>query len=230
MTDEGPRRDTTLGKMAQLPPLRAGWELTAATASQISDGSAAVLIASSAAVRRHGFTPRARIRALAVTGSDPVYMLTGPIPATEKALEKGHLSVDDIDVFEVNEAFAPVVIAWPGTPGPRWPRPTRMAAPSRLAIRWGHRRHPDDEDAARARALGRPLWPADHVRGGRSGQRQHHRAGGLAASGVSPDNVAPRGRRTSARARLTTSGAVGRRALALSIKEAAGLENGGRPG
>jgi acetyl-CoA C-acetyltransferase len=137
MTDEGPRRDTTLGKMAQLPPLRAGWELTAATASQISDGSAAVLIASSAAVRRHGFTPRARIRALAVTGSDPVYMLTGPIPATEKALEKGHLSVDDIDVFEVNEAFAPVVIAWPGTPGPRWPRPTRMAAPSRLAIRWG---------------------------------------------------------------------------------------------
>jgi acetyl-CoA C-acetyltransferase len=111
-TDEGPRRDSTLEKMAELKPLRPGWELTAATASQISDGSAALLIASPAAVRRHGFTPRARIHTLAVTGSDPVYMLTGPIPATEMALSKGHLSVDDIDVFEVNEAFAPVLIAW----------------------------------------------------------------------------------------------------------------------
>jgi len=111
-TDEGPRRDSTLEKMAELPPLRPGWELTAATASQISDGSAALLIASAAAVRRHGFTPRARIHTLAVTGSDPVYMLTGPIPATELVLAKGHLSVDDIDVFEVNEAFAPVLIAW----------------------------------------------------------------------------------------------------------------------
>ena len=63
-------------------------------------------------MRRHGFTPRARIHTLAVTGSDPVYMLTGPIPATDLALQKGHLSVDDIDVFEVNEAFAPVLIAW----------------------------------------------------------------------------------------------------------------------
>ena len=111
-TDEGPRRDSTLEKMAELKPLRPGWELTAATASQISDGSAALLIASPAAVRKHGFTPRARIHTLAVTGSDPVYMLTGPIPATELALSKGHLSVDDIDVFEVNEAFAPVLIAW----------------------------------------------------------------------------------------------------------------------
>jgi acetyl-CoA C-acetyltransferase len=110
--DEGPRRDTSLEKMAELQPLRAGWELTAATASQISDGAAALLIASSGAVRRYGFTPRARIRTLAVTGSDPVYMLTGPIPATELALSKGHLAVDDIDVFEVNEAFAPVLIAW----------------------------------------------------------------------------------------------------------------------
>jgi acetyl-CoA C-acetyltransferase len=111
-TDEGPRRDTTLEKMAEMQPLRPGWELTAATASQISDGSAAVLIASAHAVRRYGFTPRARIRALAVTGADPVLMLTGPIPATERVLEKGHLSIDDIDVFEVNEAFAPVPIAW----------------------------------------------------------------------------------------------------------------------
>jgi len=111
-TDEGPRRDTTLEKMAELQPLRPGWELTAATASQISDGSAAVLIASAQAVRRYGFAPRARIHALAVTGADPVFMLTGPIPATERVLEKGHLAIDDIDVFEVNEAFAPVPIAW----------------------------------------------------------------------------------------------------------------------
>jgi acetyl-CoA C-acetyltransferase len=111
-TDEGPRRDTTLEKMAEMQPLRPGWELTAATASQISDGSAAVLIASAHAVRRYGFAPRARVRALAVTGADPVFMLTGPIPATERVLEKGHLTIDDIDVFEVNEAFAPVPIAW----------------------------------------------------------------------------------------------------------------------
>ncbi|HEX5288234.1 MAG TPA: acetyl-CoA C-acetyltransferase [Streptosporangiaceae bacterium] len=115
--DEGPRRDSTLEKMAELKPLREGWELTAATASQISDGAAALLIASPTAVRRHGFTPRARIHALAVTGADPVYMLTGPMPATERALEKGHLGVDDIDVFEVNEAFAPVLLAWSADTG-----------------------------------------------------------------------------------------------------------------
>jgi acetyl-CoA C-acetyltransferase len=116
-TDEGPRRDSTLEKMAELKPLRPGWELTAATASQISDGSAALLIASPAAVRSHGFTPRARIHAMTVVGADPVYMLTGPIPATEQALSKGHLSIDDIDVFEVNEAFAPVPLAWAADTG-----------------------------------------------------------------------------------------------------------------
>ena len=116
-TDEGPRRDTTLEKMAGLKPLREGWELTAATASQISDGSAALLIASEDAVRRHGLTPRARIQTLTLTGADPVFMLTGPIPATDKALAKAKLSVDDIDVFEVNEAFAPVLIAWSAETG-----------------------------------------------------------------------------------------------------------------
>jgi acetyl-CoA C-acetyltransferase len=115
--DEGPRRDTTLEKMAELKPLRDGWELTAATASQISDGAAALLIASPTAVRRHGFTPRARIHSLAVVGADPVYMLTGPIPATEAVLDKGHLGVEDIDVFEVNEAFAPVLLAWSADTG-----------------------------------------------------------------------------------------------------------------
>ncbi len=116
-SDEGPRRDSTLAKMAELKPLRPGWELTAATSSQISDGAAALLIASPGAVRRHGFTPRARIHAMAVIGADPVYMLTGPIPATELALEKGHLDIEDIDVFEVNEAFAPVLLAWSADTG-----------------------------------------------------------------------------------------------------------------
>jgi acetyl-CoA C-acetyltransferase len=115
--DEGPRRDTSLEKMAALAPLREGWEITAATASQISDGAAAVLVASEAAVQRYGLTPRARIAALAVTGGDPVFMLTAPIPATEQALVRAGLGVGDIDVFEVNEAFAPVLIAWSADTG-----------------------------------------------------------------------------------------------------------------
>jgi len=115
--DEGPRRDTSLAKMAGLAPLREGWEITAATASQISDGAAAVLVASGEAVRRYGLTPRARIVSLAVTGGDPVFMLTAPIPATEQVLGRAGLGVDDIDVFEVNEAFAPVLIAWSADTG-----------------------------------------------------------------------------------------------------------------
>jgi len=110
--DEGARPDTTLEKMAELKPLREGWDITAAVASQISVGASALLIASEEAVKRHNLTPRARIHTLAVCGSDPVYMLTGPIPATEKALERSGLKIDDIDVFEVNEAFAPVPMAW----------------------------------------------------------------------------------------------------------------------
>jgi acetyl-CoA C-acetyltransferase len=110
--DEGARADTSLEKMAGLGALRDGWEITAAVASQISVGASALLIASEEAVKRHNLTPRARIHTLAVCGSDPVYMLTGPIPATEKALQRGGLSIDDIDVFEVNEAFAPVPLAW----------------------------------------------------------------------------------------------------------------------
>jgi acetyl-CoA C-acetyltransferase len=133
-TDEGPRRDTSLEKMAELKPLREGWELTAATASQISDGAAALLIASSDAVKRHGLNPRARIHALSVTGSDPVFMLTGPIPATEQALARGHLSVGDIDVFEVNEAFAPVLLAWSADTGAS----LEKANPNGGAIALGH--------------------------------------------------------------------------------------------
>jgi acetyl-CoA C-acetyltransferase len=115
--DEGARADTSLEKMAGLKALRDGWELTAAVASQISVGAGALLIASEDAVREHGLTPRARIRTLIVEGSDPVYMLTGPIPATEKALKRAGLGIGDIDVFEVNEAFAPVPMAWANDTG-----------------------------------------------------------------------------------------------------------------
>jgi len=80
-------------------------------------GAAAVMVASPAAVERHGLTPRARVHSLTVTGADPVFMLTGPIPATEQALAKSGLTVDDIDVFEVNEAFAPVLLAWSADTG-----------------------------------------------------------------------------------------------------------------
>jgi acetyl-CoA C-acetyltransferase len=110
--DEGPRRDTTLERMATLPLLREGGRLTAAVASQISDGAAALLVASDRAVDRHALTPKARIHRLAVRGDDPVMMLTAPITATRLVLERAGLTVDDIDLFEANEAFASVVIAW----------------------------------------------------------------------------------------------------------------------
>ncbi|MCV7259464.1 steroid 3-ketoacyl-CoA thiolase FadA6 [Mycobacterium shimoidei] len=109
--DEGPR-ETSLEKMAALPPLSEGSRLTAAVASQISDGASAVLLASEQAVKDHKLTPRARIHHISARGADPVFMLTGPIPATRYALEKTGLSIDDIDVVEINEAFAPVVLAW----------------------------------------------------------------------------------------------------------------------
>jgi len=110
--DEGPRRDTTAGKMAALEPLRAGGRITAALSSQIADGAAALLIASSRAVREHGLTPRARIAHLSARGDDPVLMLTAPIPATAHALRKAGMSLAGIDLIEINEAFASVVLAW----------------------------------------------------------------------------------------------------------------------
>ena len=99
-------------KMAGLEPLAPGGRITAAVASQICDASSALLIASEQAVEDHGLTPRARIHHLSVTGDDPVWMLTGPIRATERAFAKTGLTVDDIDLFECNEAFASVVLAW----------------------------------------------------------------------------------------------------------------------
>ncbi|UDY34812.1 acetyl-CoA C-acetyltransferase [Dermatobacter hominis] len=109
--DEGPREPNP-EKIASLPTLREGGRITAAVASQISDASAAMLIASEQAVEQHGLKPRARIHHLSVLADDPVYMLSAPIPATKRALEKAGMTLDDIDLVEINEAFASVVLAW----------------------------------------------------------------------------------------------------------------------
>jgi acetyl-CoA C-acetyltransferase len=109
--DEGPR-DTSLEKMASLNVLVEGGKMTAAVASQISDGASALLLASGEAVEKHGLKPRARIHHISARGDDPIFMLSAPIPATQHALEKTGLTIDDIDVIEINEAFAPVVLAW----------------------------------------------------------------------------------------------------------------------
>jgi acetyl-CoA C-acetyltransferase len=110
--DEGPRPDSTAEKLAGLQPLLPGGAMTAAVASQISDGAAALLVASPAAVRTHGLNPLATIRATAVVGCDPVTMLSGPIPATERIVKRSGIPLADIGLAEVNEAFAPVVLAW----------------------------------------------------------------------------------------------------------------------
>jgi acetyl-CoA C-acetyltransferase len=109
--DEGPR-EPNLDKIRSLPTLVEGGRLTAALSSQLSDASAALLIASEAAVAEHSLTPRARIHHLSVRGADPVWMLTAPIPATAHALEKTGMTMADIDLVEINEAFASVVLAW----------------------------------------------------------------------------------------------------------------------
>lgn len=110
--DEGPRRGTTRERMAELSPLQPGGLLTAALASQISDGASAVLVASAGAVEEYGLTPLAKVHQMSVVGSDPIAMLTGPIPATRHALAKSGLTLEEIGVIEINEAFASVVLAW----------------------------------------------------------------------------------------------------------------------
>jgi len=109
--DEGPR-EPNIDKIRSLPTLVEGGRLTAALSSQLSDASAALLIASETAVAEHGLKPRARIHHLSVRGADPIWMLTAPIPATAHALEKTGMTLADIDLVEINEAFASVVLAW----------------------------------------------------------------------------------------------------------------------
>jgi acetyl-CoA C-acetyltransferase/acetyl-CoA acyltransferase len=134
--DEGIRFDASLEGLQSLNTLREDGVITAGTASQISDGAAAVMIANADAVRRFNLPVRARIHSLAVVGSDPVIMLEGPIPATEKVLAKAGLSIDDIDLYEVNEAFGSVPLAWAKALG---------ADPEKLNVNGG------------AQALGHPL-------------------------------------------------------------------------
>ncbi|MFD6514769.1 acetyl-CoA C-acetyltransferase [Rhodococcus sp. NPDC060176] len=109
--DEGPR-ETSLEKMATLKVLVEDGRMTAAVASQISDGASALLLASAEAVEKYNLKPRARIHHLSARGDDPIFMLSAPIPATKHALAKAGLSIEDIDIVEINEAFAPVVLAW----------------------------------------------------------------------------------------------------------------------
>jgi acetyl-CoA acyltransferase len=112
-TDEGPRRGSSYEKIASLPPaFEPEGMITAGNSSQISDGAAAVLVMSEAKVKELGLTPRARIIATAAVGTDPTIMLEGPIPATARVLQKAGMKLEDIDLFEVNEAFATVVLAW----------------------------------------------------------------------------------------------------------------------
>jgi len=109
--DEGPR-EPNIEKIKSLKPLVEGGRLTAALASQISDAGTAMLVVSERALKEHNLKPRARIHHISVRGADPIYMLTAPIPATAYALEKSGMSLDDIDLVEINEAFASVVLAW----------------------------------------------------------------------------------------------------------------------
>jgi acetyl-CoA acyltransferase len=111
--DEGIRPDSTMEKLAQLKPaFKEDGVVTAANSSQITDGAAAVLVMSEEKANELGLTPRARFHTFALAGVDPVLMLTGPIPATTKVLERAKMTIDDMDLVEINEAFAPVVLAW----------------------------------------------------------------------------------------------------------------------
>ena len=110
--DETPRRGSTLEKMGTLKTLIDGGRITAAVSSQIADASCALLIVSEAALEQHGLQPRARIHHLSVRGADPIWMLTAPIPATAYALKRAGMKLADIDLIEINEAFASVVLAW----------------------------------------------------------------------------------------------------------------------
>lgn len=133
--DEGVRRDTSLEALAGLKtPFKADGVVTAGSASQISDGAAALAITTSEWAAAHGLAPLARVHTAVVAGDDPVIMLTAPIPATAKALRRAGLSIEDIGVYEVNEAFAPVPLAWLAETGAD---PTRVN-PRGGAIAIGH--------------------------------------------------------------------------------------------
>ena len=179
VTDQGIRPDTSLETLAALKPaFKEDGKITAGNSSQISDGAAAVLLMSADKAKELGVKPRAKIVDQTTVGVDPVIMLTGPIPATQKLLERNRMKMDDIDLVEINEAFAPVrrrlaPRAEPGH-GPRQRERRRDGAgpPARL-----HRRAPDHDAAARAGALRQGDRPRDDVLRRRAGHRHAHPAG-----------------------------------------------------
>ncbi len=170
LTDEGIRADSTLEKIASVKTLQEGGVITAANASQICDGAAALLVVNAAGLKATGLTPLARIHQMTVIGHDPVIMLEAPIPATEKALKKAGLRIADIDLYEVNEAFAPVPLAW---------AQALDADPARLNVHGGAIAlgHPLGGSGAKLMAT---LVSALHDRGGRYGLQTMCEAGGMA--------------------------------------------------
>jgi acetyl-CoA acyltransferase len=183
--DEGIRPDTSVSRLAQLPAAFAGdrsarrfaeiaWRVTAGNTSQLSDGAAALLITSADTARRLGLRPRARFRAFSVVGDDPVLMLTGVIPATHRVLHRAGLRLADIDLVEINEAFASVVLAWQAETG---------ADLSRVNVRGGAIAlgHPLGASGAR---LMTTLLHALEDRGDRLGLQVMCEAGGMANATV----------------------------------------------
>ena len=168
--DEGIRFDASLEKIASVKTLQENGVVTAANASQICDGAAALLVVNERGLKALGLTPLARVHQMTVLGHDPVIMLEAPIPATEKALARAGLSLGDIDLYEVNEAFAPVPLAWARALG---------ADPARLNVNGGAIAlgHPLGGSGAKLMAT---LVSALHDRGGRYGLQTMCEAGGMA--------------------------------------------------
>jgi acetyl-CoA acyltransferase len=174
--DEGIRWDTSLEKLAMLQPaFKTDGTVTAGNSSQISDGAVAILVMSEDKAEELGMTPKARVHAMTLAGVDPVIMLTGPIPATEKALERSGLTIDDIDLFEVNEAFAAVPIAWRMEHGGSDP----MALWERTNVNGGAIALGHPLGASGARLMTTLLWELDRT-GGRYGLQTMCEGGGMA--------------------------------------------------
>lgn len=168
--DEGIRADASLEAISSVRTLVDGGSITAANASQICDGASAALVVSESALKTFGLVPRARIVNLTVTAGDPVLMLDEPINATRRALERSGMRIEDIDLYEVNEAFAPVPLAW---------LQSFEADSERLNV-WGGAialGHPLGASGAR---LMTTLLSALHDRGGRYGLQTMCEAGGIA--------------------------------------------------
>jgi len=168
--DEGIRFDASLEKIASVKLLTEGGVISAANASQICDGAAALLIVNERGLKTHGLTPLARVHEMTVLGHDPVIMLEAPIPATERALARAGMTLGDIDLYEVNEAFAPVPLAWAKALG---------ADPARLNVHGGaiSLGHPLGGSGAKLMAT---LVSALHDRGARYGLQTMCEAGGMA--------------------------------------------------